>query len=70
MAQPVLVVVGAPSSMAGEFGICVGIGESTVGGRGVCGARSFAEGSVVAQHGNVGGLVPVATLSVCGDEFG
>ena len=36
--QPVLVVVWAPSSMAGEFGVCVGIGESTVGGRGVCGS--------------------------------
>ena len=69
VAQPVLVVVWAPSSMAGEFGICVGIGESTVGGRGVCGAHSFAEGSVVEQHGNVGGLVPVATLTICGDEF-
>jgi hypothetical protein len=44
VAQPVLVVVGAPSSMAGEFSICVGIGEGSVGGRGVCGAHSFAEG--------------------------
>ena len=70
VAQPVLVVVGAPSSMAGEFGVCVGIGEGTVVGGGVCGAHSFAEGSVAEQHGNVGGLVPVATLTVCGDEFG
>jgi hypothetical protein len=45
--QPVLVVVGAPSSMAGEFGICVGIGESSVDGRCVCGAHPFAEGSAV-----------------------
>ena len=63
-------MVGAPSSMAGEFGVCVGIGEGTVDGRGVCGAHSFTEGSVVEQRGNVGGLVPVATLTVCGDEFG
>ncbi len=70
VAEPVLVAVGAPSSMAGEFGICVGIGESTVGDRGVCGAHSFAEESVVEQHGNVGGLVTVATLTVSGDEFG
>jgi hypothetical protein len=50
-AQPVLVVVGAPSSMAAEFGICVGIDEGTVDCGGVCGAHSFAEGSVVEQHG-------------------
>jgi hypothetical protein len=56
--------------MAGEFGVCVGIGDSSVDGCGVGGAHTFAEGSVVEQHGYVGGLVPVATLTVCGDEFG
>jgi hypothetical protein len=55
--------------MAGEFGICVGIGEGTVGGRSVCGAHFFAEGSGVEQHGNVGGLVPVATSTVSDDVF-
>src|SRR5215203_5872225 len=70
VAQPVLVVVGAPSSMASEFGVCIGIGQGTVGGRSVCGAHSFAEGSVAEEHGNVGGLVPVATSAVSGDEVG
>jgi hypothetical protein len=56
--------------MAGEFGICVGIGESTVNCGGVRSAHSIAEGSVVEQHGNVGGLVSVATLTVCCDELG
>ena len=70
VAQPALVPVGAPSSMAREFGICVGIGQDTVGGGGVCGAHSFAEASVVEQHRYVGSLVPVATLTLSGDEFG
>ena len=69
VAQPVLVVVGAPSSMSGEFGICVGIGERAVGGGGVCGAHPFAEGPAVKQHGNVGGLVPVPASTLSGDKF-
>jgi betaine-aldehyde dehydrogenase len=49
--------------MGGEFGICVGVGESAVGGGGVCGAHSFAEASVVEQHGDVGGVVNMFTES-------